>query len=364
MGLIILDVTVIPPRPSGPGAGRPSVGGEEGRQSDAAHPVTRVRPRNESRPVDPAVEMQERLTNLLRATLTNRPDSGEGRQSTAPLWVRLPTETRHPRPPPVPAKTATDLTAVSCDSGPGPDDGADLAAAAEAAFVAVHAVGEVGVEHGGDDQGRQGLHSVRTDYEAFHVRYEPPVDVAIRRPTPVACRACCSARIRKPRHLLYLRGGGAGSTFGSRRLAGALAAAAGAATAVPDYRLAPEHPSRPRSTTPCALPGLQRMAPPAGHRDAAHAVPARICGPGDRLAHLPGPAGSGWVPADSGSGKLRRGSCTMRPRSVAGGGRDPVCQAEYGGGLARAPGVTLNPASPARVTKIAAGCQAVTVAAA
>jgi len=44
--------------------------------------------------------------------------------------------------------------------------------------------------------------------------------------------------------LLYLRGGGyvAGSAFGYRHLAGALATAAETGVLLPEYRLAPEHP--------------------------------------------------------------------------------------------------------------------------
>jgi len=48
--------------------------------------------------------------------------------------------------------------------------------------------------------------------------------------------------------LLYLHGGGylAGSAFGYRPLAAALADASGTGVLIPDYRLAPEFPSRPR----------------------------------------------------------------------------------------------------------------------
>jgi acetyl esterase/lipase len=88
------------------------------------------------------------------------------------------------------------------------------------------------------------VQTLRADYEALHAQYEPPADVAI---GPIHAGGVPGLLLTPPQaagRLLYLHGGGylAGSAFGYRHLAGALAAAAGAATVLPDYRLAPEHP--------------------------------------------------------------------------------------------------------------------------
>jgi acetyl esterase/lipase len=89
------------------------------------------------------------------------------------------------------------------------------------------------------------LDAIRTTLEELHGTFTPPADVAVApviaggvpalRVTPEAASRAC---------VLYLHGGGhvAGSAFGYRHLAGAIAAAARAPVLVIDYRLAPEHP--------------------------------------------------------------------------------------------------------------------------
>ena len=89
------------------------------------------------------------------------------------------------------------------------------------------------------------LQERRIAFEGLHAQFEPPPGLGVRSvnaggvpgllltPEPAA-----------PAGVLYLHGGGhvAGSAFGYRPLAGALAEQAGTGVVVPDYRLAPEHP--------------------------------------------------------------------------------------------------------------------------
>jgi acetyl esterase/lipase len=89
------------------------------------------------------------------------------------------------------------------------------------------------------------LQDLRTAFEALHAQFPPPPEVSVR---PVngdgVPSLLLTPRPDLPATLLYLHGGGyvTGSAFGYRPLAGALAVAADAATLVPEYRLAPEHP--------------------------------------------------------------------------------------------------------------------------
>jgi acetyl esterase/lipase len=89
------------------------------------------------------------------------------------------------------------------------------------------------------------LDAIRVTLEELHGKFTPPADVTVApviaggvpalRVTPEAASRAC---------VLYLHGGGhvAGSAFGYRHLAGAIATAARAAVLIIDYRLAPEHP--------------------------------------------------------------------------------------------------------------------------
>jgi acetyl esterase/lipase len=87
--------------------------------------------------------------------------------------------------------------------------------------------------------------AIRGAFEALHAQFSPPPEVST---MPVNAGGVpgllLSSKPGLSTTLLYLHGGGyvAGSAFGYRHLAGALAVAAETAALVPDYRLAPEHP--------------------------------------------------------------------------------------------------------------------------
>ena len=89
------------------------------------------------------------------------------------------------------------------------------------------------------------LDGIRAALEELHGKFTPPPDVTV---APVIAGGVPALRITpeaaSPAAVLYLHGGGhvAGSAFGYRHLAGAIATAARAPTLVIDYRLAPEHP--------------------------------------------------------------------------------------------------------------------------
>lgn len=87
--------------------------------------------------------------------------------------------------------------------------------------------------------------AIRAATEELHGRFAPPPGVTV---APVVAGGVPALRVtpEEPQDatVLYLHGGGhvAGSAFGYRHLAGAIATAAHAAVLVVDYRLAPEHP--------------------------------------------------------------------------------------------------------------------------
>ncbi|GAA4071928.1 hypothetical protein GCM10022248_45660 [Nonomuraea soli] len=87
------------------------------------------------------------------------------------------------------------------------------------------------------------LEELRRVCETMHAEFAPPETTV--RPVNAGGVSCFQVGTgHEPATVLYLHGGAyvMGSAYGYRHVAGALAVASGAATLVPEYRLAPEHP--------------------------------------------------------------------------------------------------------------------------
>ncbi len=113
--------------------------------------------------------------------------------------------------------------------------GGELADRVARAWRPVHDLTNAGAE----------IHEVRVSMEEFHAELAPPEGTIVR---PVNAGGvpslAVSDAVGRPLTVLHLHGGAyvAGSAFGFRPLAGALAVATGVGVLVPEYRLAPEHP--------------------------------------------------------------------------------------------------------------------------
>ncbi|KAA8877290.1 alpha/beta hydrolase fold domain-containing protein [Nocardia colli] len=91
------------------------------------------------------------------------------------------------------------------------------------------------------------LAEIRAAVEQLHAQFAPPTDVQLRAVNAGGVPSLLSVPAGADpasAPVLFLHGGGhvAGSSFGYRHLAGALAAVARRRVLVPEYRLAPEHP--------------------------------------------------------------------------------------------------------------------------
>jgi acetyl esterase/lipase len=89
------------------------------------------------------------------------------------------------------------------------------------------------------------LQELRIAFEGLHAQFESPPNMSVRSVNAGGVPGLLlTPQPEEPATILYLHGGGyvAGSAFGYRPLAGALADQAGTGVVVPDFRLAPEHP--------------------------------------------------------------------------------------------------------------------------
>jgi acetyl esterase/lipase len=94
------------------------------------------------------------------------------------------------------------------------------------------------------DAATGGLEDLRAAYEEMHAQFDVPPDVKIRAVNAGGVPSLLAEPGGGgPATLMYLHGGGyvAGSAFGYRPLASAVAVAAGASALIVDYRLSPEH---------------------------------------------------------------------------------------------------------------------------